>query len=135
MWLIFKVCLPKEPSSLTELSNLIHEHQPDIIFGTGRWLFPTINPTEFFPPGYSLFRKDQSDGHGGAFKKDLTVIHPSDSFRLFQQSLFLIWKFHFLIILVYVLFLNRESHQILIYNQRTQRSCETQLISAIHLWF
>ena len=60
-----------------ELFNLIHEHQPDVIFGTETWLSPNINSTEFFPAGYSLFRKDRSDGYGGvllAFKKDLTVI-------------------------------------------------------------
>ena len=60
-----------------ELSNLIHEHQPDVIFGMETWLSSTINSAEFFPAGYSLFRQDRFDGYGGvllAFKKDLTVI-------------------------------------------------------------
>ena len=60
-----------------ELSTLIHEHQPDIIFGTETWLLPNINSTEFFPTGYTLFRQDRSDGYGGvllAFRKDLSVI-------------------------------------------------------------
>ena len=60
-----------------ELSILIHEHQPDVIFGTEMWLSPNTNSTEFLPTGYFLFQKDQSDGYGGvllAFKKDLTVI-------------------------------------------------------------
>ena len=64
-------------SMLAKRAELIHEQQPDVIFGTETWLSPNINSTEFFPTGYSLFRKDQSDGYGGvllAFKKDLTVI-------------------------------------------------------------
>ena len=59
-----------------ESTNLIHEKQPNIIFGSETWLSPNINSSEFFPPGYTLFRKDRSDGYGGvflAFKESLTV--------------------------------------------------------------
>ena len=38
-----------------DLTNLIHEKQPDIIFRSETWLSPNINSTEFFPTGYSLF--------------------------------------------------------------------------------
>jgi len=50
-----------------ELFNLIHEHQPDAIFGTEMWLSPNINFTEFFPADYSLFWKDRLDGYGGVY--------------------------------------------------------------------
>jgi len=61
----------------TELTNLINEKQSDIIFGSETWLTPNINSTEFFPTGYTLFLRDQSDGYGGvllAFKNNLTVV-------------------------------------------------------------
>jgi len=38
-----------------ERSNLLHEYQPDVIFGTETWL--SLSHTEFFPTGYFLFRK------------------------------------------------------------------------------
>ena len=60
-------------SALAKRSNLI---QPDIIFGSETWLSPNINSSESFPTGYTLFRKDRSDGYGGvllAFKESLTV--------------------------------------------------------------
>jgi len=50
----------------------IHEHQPDVIFGTETWLTPNIDSTEFFPTGYLLFQKDSSDGYGGVFQTQLT---------------------------------------------------------------
>ena len=59
-----------------ELANLTQEEQPDIIFGSETWLSPNINCTEFLPTGYTVFRKDRSDGYGGvllAFKESLTV--------------------------------------------------------------
>ena len=59
-----------------DLTNLIHEKQPDIIFKSETWLSPNINSTEFFPTGYTVFQKDRSDGYGGvllAFKESLTV--------------------------------------------------------------
>ena len=56
--------------------NLIHGHHPDIIFGTETWLSPEINTTEFLPTGYTLFRRDRSDGYGGvllAFRDTFSV--------------------------------------------------------------
>ena len=49
----------------TILSNLIHDHHPDIMFGTETWLSPEINTSAFFLTDYIVFRQDRQDGYGG----------------------------------------------------------------------
>ena len=39
--------------------------KPDIILGCETWLKPGITQGEIFPPEFSLYRKDRSDGYGG----------------------------------------------------------------------
>jgi len=46
---------------------LLDTHNPDIVFGTESWLKPDILSSEVFPTGYSVYRKDRSDGYGGVF--------------------------------------------------------------------
>lgn len=38
----------------------------DTILGTGTWLRPDIMSSEIFPLPYTVYRKDRSDGYGGA---------------------------------------------------------------------
>ena len=52
-------------SKTVELGNFISESDPDILIGTETWLNHSITDNEFFPPGYTLPRKDRQDGYGG----------------------------------------------------------------------
>ncbi|XP_072046546.1 uncharacterized protein [Amphiura filiformis] len=56
-----------------EFWSLIEATKPDIIFGCETWLKPSISYGEVFPPGYNLYRKDRSNGHGGV----LLAVHSS----------------------------------------------------------
>ena len=47
--------------------NLLDTYNPDIIFGTESWLKPDLLSSEVFPAGYSVYRRDRSDGYGGVF--------------------------------------------------------------------
>ena len=47
-------------------SFIEHEH-PDVMIGNESWLYPNIYSSEVFPSEYNVFRKDRSDGYGGAF--------------------------------------------------------------------
>ena len=52
---------------------LVDATKPDIIIGSETWLNPEKGAAEFFPPNYSLYRKDRIDGYGGV----LLGIHSS----------------------------------------------------------
>ena len=47
--------------------NFISDHSPNIIAGCESWLSPSVSNSEIFPPGYTAYRKDRSDGYGGVF--------------------------------------------------------------------
>ena len=44
---------------------LIDSTNPDILIGTETWLSSSISSSEFFPSGYTVYRKDREDGYGG----------------------------------------------------------------------
>lgn len=44
---------------------MLERDSPDIIVGTETWLNPAVTNAEIFPPAYSVYRKDEADGHGG----------------------------------------------------------------------
>ncbi|CAC5405350.1 unnamed protein product [Mytilus coruscus] len=48
-----------------ELLNMIDTSNPEIILRTETWLRPDILSSEIFPPQYSVYRKDRTDGYGG----------------------------------------------------------------------
>ena len=48
-----------------ELINLLESSNPDIIIGTETWLKPSEYSSEFFPPSYTVYRKDRPQGWGG----------------------------------------------------------------------
>ena len=43
---------------------LIDASKRDVIIGGETWPKPDIRDSEFFPPGYHVYRKDRDDGHG-----------------------------------------------------------------------
>ena len=45
--------------------NFISDHSTDIIAGCESWLSPSVSTSEIFPAGYTVCRKDRSDGCGG----------------------------------------------------------------------
>ncbi|XP_072024987.1 uncharacterized protein [Amphiura filiformis] len=53
-------------SKRTEFWHLLDKVRPDVIYGCETWLNPNISNGEIFPPGYSVYRCDKKDGHGGA---------------------------------------------------------------------
>lgn len=54
-------------SKQASFENLISTYDPDFFVGTESWLSPDITNNEIFPLGYSIYRKDRSDHHGGVF--------------------------------------------------------------------
>ena len=54
-------------SKKTFFDNFFSDHSPDIIAGCESWLPPSISTSEIFPAGYTVYRKDRSDGYGGVF--------------------------------------------------------------------
>ena len=53
--------------------SLVDATKPDIIFGCETWLKPDVSQGEFFPPCFTVYRKDRKDGYGGV----LVGIHSS----------------------------------------------------------
>ena len=47
--------------------NLLSIHNPDFFIGTESWLTNNIRNNEIFPPGYTIYRRDRSNGDGGVF--------------------------------------------------------------------
>ena len=54
-------------SKKDSFTHLLSTTNPDFFIGTESWLTEDINKNEIFPPGYSVHRKDRSDGYGGVF--------------------------------------------------------------------
>jgi len=54
-------------SKKDSFTHLLSTTNPDFFIGTESWLTEDINNNEIFPPGYSVHRKDRSDGYGGVF--------------------------------------------------------------------
>jgi len=54
-------------SKKAAFANFISENSPDIIAGCESWLSPSISTSEVFPAGFTVYRKDRSDGYGGVF--------------------------------------------------------------------
>ena len=48
-------------------ANFVSVNSPDIIVGCESWLSPSISTSEVFPAGFTVYRKDRSDGYGGVF--------------------------------------------------------------------
>ena len=48
-------------------NNFVSEHCPNIIAGCESWLSSSVASAEIFPTGYSIYRRDRSDGYGGVF--------------------------------------------------------------------
>ena len=53
-------------SKLPAFFQVVDSTKPDIIFGTETWLNPDILDAEVSPPNFTTYRKDRSDGYGGA---------------------------------------------------------------------
>ena len=47
--------------------EFINRVKPDIILGTESWLDPTIRNSEYFPPNFTVYRKDRNSHGGGVF--------------------------------------------------------------------
>ena len=47
------------------LESFIDSEKPDVIFGTETWLKPDIATTEFFPEGFTVYRRDRPHRNGG----------------------------------------------------------------------
>lgn len=52
-------------SKKASFTNLLNEHNPDIIAISETWLNPDILSSEFLPAEYTAFRRDRPDGYGG----------------------------------------------------------------------
>ncbi|VDI11275.1 Hypothetical predicted protein, partial [Mytilus galloprovincialis] len=54
---------------------MIDTSNPEIILGTETLLRPDILSSEIFPPQYSVYRKDRTDGYGGVLiaVKDIII--------------------------------------------------------------
>ncbi|XP_072178279.1 uncharacterized protein [Diadema setosum] len=48
-----------------EIGDVLDSTKPDIVLGTETWLKENITSSELFPDGYTIVRRDRSDGYGG----------------------------------------------------------------------
>ena len=46
---------------------IVDSVKPDVLIATETWLSTSISSSEFFPPGYNVYRKDRQDGYGVSF--------------------------------------------------------------------
>ena len=70
-------------NKIADITAVINEYKPDIVFGNESWLKPDIKNSEIFPDNYRIYRKDRdNNGRGGgvfqAVKNDLIITHHSD---------------------------------------------------------
>ena len=48
-----------------EVGCIVDSVKPDLLIATETWLSASISSSEFFLPGYNVYRKDRQDGYGG----------------------------------------------------------------------
>ena len=68
-------------NKIADITAVIDQHKPDIIFGTESWLNSNIESNKILPNGYKIFRKDCPDDCHGTLqpvKNDIIITHRSD---------------------------------------------------------